>query len=178
VHSSAVDFIVYSLCDTKASLSRAVFNRAGFLDEYNPTFDPTDSHSGLPATHPQNLQIDHPVLGNALADSLITSTNGLADEQLMPEHGVVFIRGNGAVIWNGRLEEAVFKAISLQRNATIQTTAMLQRADSELEIKYLTPTEAVDCHRAMKETVLFAWGAWATEVLRLPWYRNDLSDFV
>jgi ribulose-5-phosphate 4-epimerase/fuculose-1-phosphate aldolase len=178
VHSPAVDFIVYSLCDAKGSMSRAVFNRAGFVDEYNPTFDPTQFRSSLPATHPLSLQIDHPILGNALAESLITSTNGVSDEQSIPEHGVAFIRGNGAVIWNDRLEEAVFKAISLQRNAAIQTAAMLQRADSQLEITYLTPTEAAHCHRASKEAVLSAWGAWATEVLRTPLYRNDLSDFV
>jgi ribulose-5-phosphate 4-epimerase/fuculose-1-phosphate aldolase len=178
VHSTAVEFVMFGLCNAGGSMSRAVFNRAGFVDEYNPVFDPTQFHSSLSIAHPQNLLIDHPILGNALAESLTTSTNRIAAEQLLPGHDIAFIRGNGAAIWSDQLEEAVFKAINLQRNATIQSAAMLQRFDSELEIRYLSPTEAADCHKATQESVLSAWIAWATEVLRMPLYRNDLENFV
>ena len=141
-------------------------------------FDPTQFHSTLSVAHPQNLLIDHPILGNALAESLSISTNGVSGGQSIPRHDVAFIRGNGAVTWGDQLEEAVFKAVSLQKNARIQSAAMLQRFDSELEIAYLSSTEAADCHRAPRKVMLPAWVGCATEVLRIPLYRNNLENIV
>ena len=107
----------------------------------------------LPAPHQQNLLINNAVLGSALAESLDTSTVDLVDERLLPQHGVVYIRGNGAVVWSDYLEDAVYKAVNMQRNAEIQTAAMLQRVGSDMEIIYLNRREAVDCAHAGSELV-------------------------
>jgi len=156
-------------------MTRAAFNAAGFLDEFNPIFDPARHYHRLSASHPNNLLIDHTALGDALARSLTTQTNGTTDGPLLPQHGVVFIRGNGAVVWSQGLEDAVHKAVNLQRNTKIQTAAMVQRADTELEVTYLNNSEQVDCARASTALAPSAWEAWATEVSRLPLYRNDLQ---
>ena len=111
---------------------RAVYNEAGFVNEYNPIFDPDECRPVLPPDHPQNLKIDHPILGVALAESLNRSseTDGPEDSRL-PADGVGFVRGNGAVVWSSEgVEELVHRCVNLQRNAEIQTASMLQRAGS------------------------------------------------
>ena len=89
------------------------------------------------------------------------------------------MRGNGAVVWSDKgVEELVYRCVNLQRNAKIQTAAMLQRAGSDLEITYLTGKESIDCQQTNSMSVQLSWRAWATEVSRNPLYRNDLHDMV
>jgi ribulose-5-phosphate 4-epimerase/fuculose-1-phosphate aldolase len=179
VHSSAVDFVVYGLCDANGSMLRSVCNTAGFVNEFSPIFDPTIHRAVLPTTHPQNLMVDHPTLGDALAESMThrasAAENGAETGRLLPEHHASFIRGNGAVLWAEGLEEVVYKAIQLRKNAEIQTAAMMQRAGSDLEITYLSNSETVDSQRAKRVLIESSWRAWAVEVSRSPIYRNELG---
>ncbi len=179
-HMRTVDLVVYGLCNANGSMLRSVFNDAGFVDEYCPIFDPAEYHEALPPNHPENLKIDHPILGAALADSLReSSSHEGAEGGRLPEHGAGFVRGNGAVVWSDKgVEELVYRCVNLQRNAKIQTAAMLQRAGSDLEITYLTGKESIDCQQTNSMSVQLSWRAWATEVSRNPLYRNDLHDMV
>lgn len=178
VHSPSSESIVYGLCQASGSMTRAIFNEAGFLDDYNPILDLSQHNHRISATHPNNLLVDHASLGDALARSLTSQTNGTHEGPLLPEHGVVFIRGNGAVVWSEGLEDAVHKAVNLQRNTEIQTAAMGQRVDTEIEIAYMNKDEQVDCARASTERAPGAWEAWATEVSRMPLYRNNLTNLI
>ena len=179
-HMRTVDLVVYGLCDANGSMLRSVFSEAGFVDEYCPIFDPAHYREALPPDHPHNLKIDHPILGAALAETLSSSPreNG-PDGGRLPEHGVGFVRGNGAVVWSSDgLQDLVYRCINLQRNAQIQTAAMLQRAGSDLEITYLTANEAMDCTKSTARSVHMSWDAWATEVSRDPLYHNELQGMV
>ena len=51
----------------------------------------------------------------------------------------------------------MYRCINLQRNAKIQTAAMLQRAGSDLEITYLTANEAMDCTNSTGTSVQLSW---------------------
>ena len=179
-HIRSVDMLVYGLCDAEGSMLRAVYNEAGFVNEYNPIFDPDECRPVLPPSHPQNLKIDHPILGVALAESLSRSPEANGPEaSRLPAHGVGFVRGNGAVVWAaGGIEELVHKCVNLQRNAEIQTASMLQRAGSDLEITYLSLEESIHCQKSIGASVHMSWKAWATEVSRTTLYRNDLQDLV
>lgn len=153
---------------------RSVFNKAGFVNEYNPIFDPARYYRTMPREHLRTLRIDNSTLGNALAESLVTTSNGAPSGDQVPEHHVVFMRGNGAVLWGGTLETAVYKAVNLQRNAAIQTAAMGQRVGTAMEIAYLSADEAADIQDASAIAAESAWLAWAAEVERLLLYRNDI----
>ena len=175
LHSS--ELIVYGLCDANGSMLRSVSNQAGFVDEYNPIFDPANHRSKLLPDHPENLKIDHPSLGEAMARSLSDATNGPVNNSI-PAHDVAFVRGNGALLWSENIESMVVKAVNLQRNARIQTEAMQQRAGSNLEITYLSIQEAQDCSRESIESSDMSWVAWATEISRMPLYRNDENALI
>ena len=73
-HIRTIDSLVYGLCDAKGSMLRVVYNEAGFVNEYNPIFDSNECRPILSPDHPQNLKIDHPILGVALAESLNRSS--------------------------------------------------------------------------------------------------------
>lgn len=179
-HIRTVDLVVYGLCDADGSMLRSVFSEAGFVNEYCPIFDPAHYRAALPPNHPDNLKIDHPILGAALADTLSRPSQGNGPTAGgVPGHGVGFIRGDGAVVWSSDgIEELVYRCVNLQRNAQIQTAAMLQRAGSDLEISYLSKSEALDSTSTSAKSVRMSWEAWSTEVSRNPLYRNDLQDMV
>ena len=174
IHSPATDFIVYGLCNAGGSMARSVFNNAGFVDEYSPIFDPTDFYATLPPAHPENLLIDDQTLGNALADALNIPIGGFEPTTQEPTHKVAFVRGNGAVLWSSTLEGAVHRVVNLMRNSSIQTAAMMQRGDSDLQITYLSERESAACMIASSEWIQLAWTAWATEVSKMPLYHNEV----
>ena len=193
-HVRTIDLIVYGLCDAQGSMLRSVFNQAGFVDEYSPIFDPAHYRELLPRNHLENLRVDHPILGAALAETFSRSSrtqgrtvdgfiDGVVDgvkEPELPEHGVTFLRGNGAVMWAvDGLEELVYKCVNLQRNAKIQTAAMLQRTGSDLEITYLSWKEGVDCERSTSRAAIeMSWRAWKAAVYRSRLYVNDFIEAV
>jgi ribulose-5-phosphate 4-epimerase/fuculose-1-phosphate aldolase len=169
VHTCASDFIVFGLCEANGSMTRSVFNKAGFVNEFSPIFNPTSYEDLLPPTHPKTLKIDHPILGDALAAALAPNEvvdGGSIGQSLHLPHRVALIRGNGAVLWGEKIEQAVFNAVMFKRNATIQTSAMLQRIGSELDITYLNTEEQADSEQASRLIVRAAWNAWSAEIDR------------
>lgn len=176
IHAQSTVGIVYGLCDSIGSMMLPVHNRAGFVGEHSPIFNPASHYSKLPSTHPQDLTISHPLLGEEVAHCL-AKTRGVADgEQRLPEYSCVMLRGNGVAIWGDSLQHAVYKAVQLQRSTEVQTMAMMQRAHSELGITYLSDHETKDCEYLMHQVASMHWAAWTAEVERDPTYSNRLRS--
>ena len=95
-------------------------------------------------------------------------------QMLCRSYSIALKRGHGFVAYAESLEVAVFNAIHLCRNAEIRTTAMLQRHQTELEVVYLSETEAKGYEATQGPTVQHSWSAWAAEVERAHLYRNEL----
>jgi len=92
----------------------------------------------------------------------------------LPDHGAVFQRGHGFVTWATSIEDAVYRAIHIRRAADIQTVAMAQRNDSDIEVVYLSEREARDCDRTINRTLPLTWLAWVAQAERSGQYQNEL----
>jgi ribulose-5-phosphate 4-epimerase/fuculose-1-phosphate aldolase len=173
VHSHCLSGIVYGLCKNSGSLLQPTYQMAGFLGSPNPIFDAADHYSALPSTFAHNLLINHKHLGDALAKSFSSSSemDGIAN---LPDHGAVFQRGHGFVTWATSIEDAVYRAIHIRRAADIQTVAMAQRNDSDIEVVYLSEREARDCDKTINRTFPRTWSAWVAQAERSGQYQNEL----
>ena len=187
IHSHCPSSIVYGLCNSGGSMLQPTYQMAGFLGQYLPIFDAATYYPSMPSSLPQNLMINQRYLGDALAEKFSTSprtnesqeVNGLPEvdgSEDLPSNSLVLQRGHGFVACAESLELAVFKAIHLSRNAEIQTAAMVQRFQTDLEVVYLSEREAKDCETTLGLTVQHAWSAWATEVERSHRYCNELKS--
>lgn len=164
IHAESLDAIVFSLCDASGSMMLPAHNKAGFVGNYMPIFDPADAYSAIPGSHPRDLRISHPALGKAMSRRLQDKENGIKNSADLPVYGCVLIRGNGVALWGRNLYEAVHKAIHLHRNAAIQTAAMLQRTNSDLEVTYLTDREAMESEASTLEASEILWKAWVAKI--------------
>lgn len=174
VHVHNPTAIVYGLCNNRGSLLNPSYQMAGFLGSFNPIFDPADHYHTLPPTFAHNLLINHKDLGDAVA-SVLSDSSGMDGTSSLPDHQAVFLRGNGLVTWATSIEDAVFKAIHIHRNAEIQTTAMAQRNDTDIEVVYLSERETRDCDNSINRTLPLTWSAWVAQVERSGLYYNALK---
>jgi len=147
---------------------------AGFLRSPNPIFDAADHYDGLPPGSAHNLLINHKYLGDAVAETL-GSSSGMDGMDSLPEHNVIFLRGHGFATWASSIEEVVYKAIHVRRSAEIQTAAMAQRDDSDIEIVYLSEREAEDCEKTTNRIYPITWLAWVAQAERSGQYYNALK---
>jgi ribulose-5-phosphate 4-epimerase/fuculose-1-phosphate aldolase len=198
VDSHNVSAIVYGLCDSRGSLLQPSSRGAGFLGSSSPIFDTADHYSALPPDFPHNLLISYKHLGDALAKAFSKSLevdrdmpghmnghmNGKVNGEIkgnmarpthLPDHGAVFQRGHGFVTWATNIEDAVYRAIHLCRDAEIQTRAMMLRNDTQLDVVYLNEREARDCERTINRTSPLTWLAWTAQVERSGQYHNSLK---
>ena len=174
VHSHCLTGIVYGLCNSRGSMLQPSYQMAGFLGHQTPIFDTAEHYPALPSSHRRNLLINHKYLGDALAKTFShhPDMDGAVD---LPNHSVVFQRGHGFVTWARGIEDAVYRAIHVCRDAEIQTIAMAQRGDGDVEVVYLDEREAADCEETINWATPQMWSAWVAEVERSGLYRNDLS---
>jgi ribulose-5-phosphate 4-epimerase/fuculose-1-phosphate aldolase len=186
VDSQHLSAVVYGLCDSRGSLLQPSYRRAGFLGPSSPIFNAADHYSALPPNFPHNLLISHKRLGDELAKvfSKSVEVDGVMDDEeegematlaSVPDHAVVFQRGHGFVTWATCIEDAVYRAIHVTRDAEIQTRAMMLRNDTELEVIYLNEREARDCDRTINRTFPPTWLAWTAQVERSGQYHNALK---
>jgi ribulose-5-phosphate 4-epimerase/fuculose-1-phosphate aldolase len=177
VHSHSLSGIVYGLCRNSGSMLQPSYQMAGFLNTPNPIFDAADHYRALPVDFPHNLLINHKYLGDALARDMDqpSDMDGAAD---FPSCGASFQRGHGFVTWATNIEDAVYRAIHLRRDADVQSMAMVQRSDTDLDIVYLSDREARDCARTLCRATMFTWPAWVAQVERSGLYYNALRTKV
>ncbi|OQU97925.1 Clas II Aldolase and Adducin domain-containing protein isoform 2 [Cladophialophora immunda] len=151
---------------------------AGFVGSSAPIFDIARFYENLPQSHPRNLLVNNQYLGDMLAEMFEKSNNNEmvmnGAEVHVPKQKVVFQRGHGYTTWAGSLEDAVWRAIHIRRDADIQTTAMNQRDATELHVVYLTEEEARDCENTINRASREHWLAWMAEAERSGFYQNDL----
>lgn len=177
VHGVSPNTSVYGLCNASGSMLRVAIQGAGFLNHFSPVFDPAQYYQSLPSSQQQDLLISNQYLGDALARSMDSSTDfgkDLALRPHFPRHSVAMLRGQGAVCCGESLQEAVYKIILVERNAEIQTLAMLQREGTDIEITYLDEQESRDATRTMRYFVQRAWEQWSVEIRRSDMYKNEL----
>ncbi|ETN36812.1 uncharacterized protein HMPREF1541_07799 [Cyphellophora europaea CBS 101466] len=165
IHSQSSNSIIYGLCNAVGSMLLPAHNKAGFLAKHCPIFNPADFYNALPDSSPRDLRISHSTLGEAMAERLLSHDNYISNgPRHLPDYGCILLRGNGMAVWGRSLYETVHKAIHFERNAFIQTAAMLQRTHSDLEVTYLTDREAEDSEeKALQESEIL-WRAWAAKV--------------
>ena len=173
VHSQNLSTIVYGLCNSVGSMLQPSYHMAGFLAPQCPIFDAARHYSALPPTYPRNLLINHKYLGDALARAFSSSPEG-DGIVMLPNYATVFQRGHGFVTWATGIEEAVYRAIHVQRNADIQTIAMGQRDNTALEIVYLSEREAKDCQETINRPSRLTWSSWLAQAERSGLYDNEL----
>ena len=173
VHSQNVNGIVYGLCNSRGSMLQPSYQMAGFIGTHCPIFNVADHYSAMPHDFPHNLLINHKHLGDALAKQFSKSleADGLSDT---PDHTVVFQRGHGFVTWASSIEDVVYRAIHLCRSAQIQSAAMAQRDDMDIEIVYLSEREIKDCNETINRASPLVWAAWVAQVERSGHYHNEL----
>ena len=139
VHSHAPAVIPFSVVEG-VSL-RPVYHMAAFLTEEIPVFEIRDL-----VGDGSDLLIQTTYLGVGLARCLGLST-------------AVLMRGHGVTVVGSSLKEAVFRAVYLQFNAIIQTTA-LQLG----QVRYLSTGEARAAAVANESQMDRAWELWQREL--------------
>ncbi|EXJ55352.1 hypothetical protein A1O7_08279 [Cladophialophora yegresii CBS 114405] len=179
IHSHCRAAIIYGLCDSEVSMLQPSYLMAGFLGPSPPIFDPSKYYDALPPSQPQNLMVNCQYLGDALAEALYRGRDGEmrldgVSSHDLPRHKVIFQRGHGYTVWAESVEDAVWRAIHVRRDADIQTAAVMQRATSEQNIVYLSGKEAVDCDRTINHATYEQWLAWTVAAERSGLYRNLL----
>ena len=100
------------------------------------------------------------------------------------------MRGHGFTAIGGSVKEAVFRAIYTQRNAAVQTTALLTHnaylnaqdrgkrveergVERDAGPQFLSEQEVVGCTQMGQETAERPWGLWVREVERCGLYVNE-----
>jgi ribulose-5-phosphate 4-epimerase/fuculose-1-phosphate aldolase len=120
---------------------KPIFHMSGFLGEGCPTFEIRKAVGS-----DSDLLIRSRELGAALAADL-----GV--------HSAILMRGHGATIAADSLRRAVYRAIYMQVNAELQTTAA-----GLGEINFLTSEEAKSASTTVEGQLDRAWNLWSSQV--------------
>ena len=180
IHAHCLSAIVYGLCNSWGSMLQPSYLMAGFIGTSPPIFDIARCYDNLPDSHPKNLLINTAYIGHELAARFCKSP----DEEMepsdtptdLPKQKVVFMRGHGYTTWAESIEDTVWRAIHIRRDADIQTAAMAQRDATELEVVYLSEQEAKDCERTTNFADQKQWLAWTAQADRSGMYRNEMRS--
>ncbi|KAL2424470.1 hypothetical protein ABEF95_010782 [Exophiala dermatitidis] len=188
VHSQCLSTMVYGLCNSRGSMLQATYQGAGFLGDHTPIFDAEHHYSTrLSDPYPRNLCINNLTLGDRLAQTFTRDQDMEMDERMgsevdgalglddnnCPDCCVVFLRGHGFVTWAVSIEDAVYRAIHVRRNADIQTSAMAQRNSTDMEVVYLSQRECKDCKETINKATPQMWLAWSAHAERSGLYRTE-----
>jgi HCOMODA/2-hydroxy-3-carboxy-muconic semialdehyde decarboxylase len=139
VHSHSPAVIPFGVVSTVQL--KPIFHMSGFLGEGCPTFEIRKA-----AGADSDLLIRSRELGAALANDLGSNT-------------AILMRGHGATVVADSLRRAVYRAIYMQVNAELQTTAM-----GLGDINYLTPGEAKSAAINVEGQLDRAWNLWSSQV--------------
>ncbi|KAK3046321.1 hypothetical protein LTR09_012194 [Extremus antarcticus] len=165
VHSHSEAVVPYTISGVPL---RACFHMAGFLGNKVPVWDIIN------AQKPDDIS-DLLVRNKRLGASLAAAFGSHGGKEGHPGSNVALMRGHGFTILSTSIQDCVMKAIYTEKNATIQTTALLQRATSPSgspPICYLSEKEIHDTTWSIAEASHRPWALWLREVERSEIYEN------
>lgn len=139
VHSHAPVVVPYSIVDTPM---RCVSHMAGFLASGVPTFEIREALGDG-----TDLLITEPRAGRALAEALGSAA-------------VALMRGHGAVMVGGSVQEAVHRAVFTAFNARVLTDA----ATIGGQVTALTEHEGIAAMTSNQGQIGRAWDLWSAQV--------------
>jgi ribulose-5-phosphate 4-epimerase/fuculose-1-phosphate aldolase len=146
---------------------RPVTHVSGFLSSELPIFEISEAYQ---EGEEPNLLVTNTHLGAAMAAKL-----GGKDGAEMPEHSMVLMRGHGFTVVAESITDAVVRAVYAQKNAVIQTTALLTNAasgGSPGSIRYLSKEEIAATSKVLKWSAYRPWDLWVREVEANTLYVN------
>lgn len=158
---------------------KPVFHMAGFLGPYGlRTFDPAGTYKDLkakaapPATaaplqrkgYEADMLIKNAALGSALAANFYDGPP------------VVLQRKHGFTCWGHSIEQAVYRAIYVQKNCELLQKALVLSKGALEGVSYLSPEEARDCAVMNEKCEDKAWRLWVREVQVNPLYRTEEGE--
>lgn len=136
VHSHSATLVQFGI--VKGLKLKPVCHMCGFLGEGAPVFEIRDA-----AGDASDLLIRNAALGQKLAESL------------GDQHVAILMRGHGSTVVGTSVQEAVFRAVYLEKNARIQAEAMKMG-----EIVPLTLAEAKAADATNSGQIGRAWDLW------------------
>lgn len=150
------------------------YHMTGFMGETVPVFDiaeyiPNDT---------QNMLVNNPRFGAALADMFSTPAHNVTKNNSQPDYTVVLQRGHGFATVATSIEQAVYRAVYTTWNAEVQATAVevqLAGGQSPSSLNYLTARKAEDCVAMNDQGPMKDWPVWVAQTLVDPLYKNDLN---
>ncbi|KAL2012761.1 hypothetical protein VTN00DRAFT_286 [Thermoascus crustaceus] len=163
IHSHSEAVVPYSISGTKTPIFDIAYHLL-----------PTDA---------KDMLVRNTHLGAALAACFSDNNDENHDPtDTTPKHAVVLMRGHGFTTHASSIQECVLRAIYTQKNAGIQTTALITHnaffkggieADAA-EIKYLDEEEAAASTEMTKWSAYRPWGLWVREVEAQGMYVNQV----
>lgn len=166
---------------------RPAFHMAGFLGTEVPMFDITKLYE--PGDQ-QDMLVNNTKFGSALASHFASGTANLTSP--LPDHLVVLMRHHGFTTLGESIQDAVYRAMYTQTNASILSTAANLRSSfygsallrepeaahgsdgSGLDL--LSASETAGCRNMNEATADKAFRLWVREVEVLPLYVNELAE--
>ncbi|EXJ68745.1 uncharacterized protein A1O5_08539 [Cladophialophora psammophila CBS 110553] len=170
IHSHSEAVVPYTFSGVPL---RACYHMAGFLGLEVPVWDIEDAQRPGDIS---DLLVRNVHLGSSLANSFAGSKQ---DGNDLPQHTVVLMRGHGFTVLAGNMEECVMRAVYTQKNAMIQTTALMTRAadlqtdKASKAIKYLSQKEVDDTTWSIPQSAHRPWKLWLREVEACNLYVNS-----
>lgn len=147
---------------------KPVFHMAGFLGVNGPPlFDLTELYPGMGSYTPDML-IKTPFLGQRLAQKFSSNSGSK-----VPDQPVVLQNKHGFTSIGSSVQQAVYRAIYLQKNCKLLKDAMGLAGGDMDRIGYLTQKEAEGCAKMNWMTQDKAFRLWLREVAVNPLYRNE-----
>ncbi|KIX99338.1 uncharacterized protein Z520_04914 [Fonsecaea multimorphosa CBS 102226] len=173
IHSHSEAVVPYTISGVPL---RACYHMAGFLGTSVPVWDIAEAQQ---ADDISDLLVRNTRLGSSLASSFAGTardddTSGGGDQ--LPHHVVALMRGHGFTVLAGSIQDCVMRAVYTQKNAMIQTTALVTRAASGFtggSVSYLSQKEAVDSKWSIRESAHRPWKLWLREVEASNLYTNS-----
>ncbi|RDL35801.1 Uncharacterized protein BP5553_06413 [Venustampulla echinocandica] len=170
IHSHSDAVVPYSITGVPL---KPCFHMAGFLGETTPVFD---IRKHIKTSDCPDMLVRNVHLGANLATHFSSQDPGKSN------HAVVLMRGHGFTVIAPDIKQCILRAIYTQKNATIQTTALITRAahfgaaiDNAAEICYLSGLEADASTEMTSWSVQRPWELWVKEVEVAGLYVNAAS---
>jgi HCOMODA/2-hydroxy-3-carboxy-muconic semialdehyde decarboxylase len=148
IHSHSPALIPFGVMNSTSARLRPICHMSGFLGATTPVFEIRHS-----AGERSDLLIRNQLLGKALVESLGSAA-------------VALLRGHGNVVVGTSIQQSVFRAINTEKNAHLQSQAMLLAAavGAAGEVTYLTDGEAKAASDMNDEHLDRPWQMWKRQV--------------